>query len=191
MIEGRENEYTNCEIRVVSQDGKDQIEKDGIYFTRISNISPKRFTRKMVRNTMQRIKKSPRKAKKESRNNNDKSKQGSLKTRPSDIYDEHHYTLARPSDDPARLRDVLTLEAQHRVLPEQKEPISVEEHICLRACVNLKLKMENLEINNRRIGGTILVLSLVLIFIIGFSLGFSSGKKKLGIFSSMYRLRSF
>ena len=170
-------EYVNDETKEITKDAScESIETDtqGMYFTRTSNIAPKHLTKKIVRKTLHRIKKSPSKktalapiTKTEHNHTNPLGKN-------SFVYDEEGYTIANPENDPAQVNSLVTDNTEVHFTQQDEGQTLDYPNVCLRTFLSWRYAIANCQCNKRLMACLTLVAIVVTIFIVGFVLGSKS-----------------
>ena len=174
-------EYANDEIEEITKDAScDSIETDthGVYFTRTSNIAPKHLTKKIVRKTLQRIKKSP--SNKTALATITKTEHNHTKPlcRNAFAYDEYGYTIANPENDPADVNSLVTNNTARRLTQQGEGQTPDNYNECLRTFLSWRNAIRNCQCNKRLVACVTLIVFVLTIFIVGFILGSKSSGNK-------------
>ena len=178
------DQYVNDGIAVVAQDAScDSTETDvqGMYFTRPPEPSPKRFTKKVVRKTLQRMKKSPANKTTIVPVNKNERKHTKSKGKQSHIYDEDGYTIANPENDPARVCCLVTDNATINLTHQEQDAALEDAQVHQPAYLSRRFSLANCRVSKRFVVGVSIVACILIVFILGFVLGFKSSKNHSGM----------
>ena len=158
------DEYVNDGIAVVAQDAScDSTETDiqGMYFTRPPEPSPKRFTKKVVRKTLQRMKKSSANKTTIVPVNKRDCNQTKSKLKKSNIYDEDGYTIANPENDPARVCSLVTDDATTNLTHQERDAELEDEPVHQPAYLSRIFSVVNCRVSKRFVVGVSIVLIII------------------------------